>query len=47
VARDATYREDLAQLLLPVSSEEPVPDAVRRVMENLIPADSGADGDTL
>jgi hypothetical protein len=47
VAPDATYREDMAQLLLPISSEEPVPDAVRRVMEELIPADSSAGGDTL
>jgi hypothetical protein len=47
VARDATYREDMAQLLLPVTSEEPVPDAVQRVLENLLPADSRSGGDTL
>jgi transcription-repair coupling factor (superfamily II helicase) len=47
VAPDATYREDMTQLLLPVSAEEPVPDAVRRVLEDLIPADSGAGGDSL
>jgi transcription-repair coupling factor (superfamily II helicase) len=47
VAPDATYREDMAQLLLPVTSEEPVPDAVQRVLENLLPADSRSGEDTL
>jgi transcription-repair coupling factor (superfamily II helicase) len=40
VAPNATYREESAQLLLPLSSEEPAPDALRRVIETLIPADS-------
>jgi transcription-repair coupling factor (superfamily II helicase) len=40
VAPGAAYREDMAQLLLPVESDDPVPDFVRGVMEELIPADS-------
>ena len=40
VAPGAAYREDMAQLLLPVEADDPVPDFVRGVMEELIPADS-------
>jgi transcription-repair coupling factor (superfamily II helicase) len=47
VAPGAAYREELAQLLLPMDSGDPAPDFVRRVMEELIPADSGGPGDTL
>jgi hypothetical protein len=48
VAPGATYREDMAQLLVPVPSGEPVPDAIRRVIEELIPGgDSGTAADTL
>jgi transcription-repair coupling factor (superfamily II helicase) len=47
VAPGAAYREELAQLLLPMDSDEPAPEFVRRVMEELIQGDSGGAGDTL
>ena len=48
VAPGATYREDLSQLLVPIPDGEPAADAVRRVVEELIPAgDAGPVGDTL
>ncbi len=48
LAPGATYREDLAQLLVPVPAGGPAADTVRGVMEELIPlGDAGAGGDTL
>jgi transcription-repair coupling factor (superfamily II helicase) len=48
VAPDATYREDLGQLLLPLTNGDTAPDSVRAVLEELLPvADVGPDGDTL
>jgi hypothetical protein len=48
VAPGATYREDLGQLLLPISNGDAAPDAVRGVIEELLPlADVGPAGDTL
>jgi transcription-repair coupling factor (superfamily II helicase) len=48
VAPGAAYREEMHQLLVPIRGEEPAPDAVRRVLEDLVPAaDAGAAGDTL
>jgi transcription-repair coupling factor (superfamily II helicase) len=48
VAPDATYREDLGQLLLPLTNGDAAPDSVRAVLEELLPvADVGPDGDTL
>ena len=48
VAPGATYREDLAQLLLPLTNGDSAPDAVRGVIEELIPlADVSPAGDTL
>jgi hypothetical protein len=47
VAPGAAYREEMAQLLLPVESVDAVPEFVRGVMEELIPADSGLAGGTL
>ncbi|HXR27780.1 MAG TPA: TRCF domain-containing protein, partial [Candidatus Baltobacteraceae bacterium] len=48
VAPGATYREDMAQLLVPIAEGEPAADALRRVIEELIPAgDAGPGGDTL
>ena len=38
----ATYREDMAQLLVPIPDGELAADGVRRLVEELIPA--GADG---
>ena len=44
----ATYREDLGQLLVPVGGDASAPDAVRSVIEELIPpADAGPGGDSL
>jgi transcription-repair coupling factor (superfamily II helicase) len=44
----ASYKEDLAQLLVPLRPGEPAADVVRRLLEDLIPpADSGSGGDTL
>jgi transcription-repair coupling factor (superfamily II helicase) len=48
VAPGASYREDLAQLLLPIAGAESAADAVRGVIEDLIPlGDAGDDGSTL
>jgi transcription-repair coupling factor (superfamily II helicase) len=48
LAPGATYREDTRQLLIPIPGGASAPDAVRGVLEDLIPpADSGPDGDTL
>jgi len=48
VAPGAAYREDLAQLLLPISNGDSAPDTVRGVIEELIPlADVSPAGDTL
>ena len=48
LAPGATYREDMAQLLIPVPPDDPAPDAIRRVIEELIPgADSETGADTL
>ena len=48
VAPGATYREDLAQLLLPLTNGDSAPDAVSGVIEELIPlADVSPAGDTL
>jgi hypothetical protein len=48
LAPGATYREDMAQLLLPITNGDSAPDTVRGVIEELIPpADSRPDGDTL
>ena len=48
VAPGATYREDMAQLLVPIAEGEPAADALRRIIEELIPAaDAGPGGDTL
>jgi len=48
LAPGATYREDMAQLLVPVANGEAVAETVRGVMEELIPGrDAGASGDTL
>jgi transcription-repair coupling factor (superfamily II helicase) len=48
VAPGATYREDLAQLLLPLTNGDSAPDSVRGVIEELIPlADVSPAGDTL
>jgi transcription-repair coupling factor (superfamily II helicase) len=48
LAPGATYREDLAQLLLPITNGDSAPDAVRGVLEDLLPlADVSPTGDTL
>ena len=48
VAPGATYREDLAQLLLPIAAGAPAADTVRSVIEDLVPVpDVGPVGDTL
>ncbi len=48
LAPGATYREDMAQLLVPILDGQPAADVVRSVIEELIPlGDSGTDGDTL
>ena len=48
VAPGATYREDMAQLLVPIAEGEPAADALRRIIEELIPSgDAGPGGDTL
>jgi hypothetical protein len=47
LAPGAAYREDMAQLLVPVDSEESVSSFVRLVIEELLPADSKSAGDTL
>ena len=47
-APGATWREDMRQLLVPVPAGEPAADAVRRIVEDLIPAgDSSAPGGSL
>ena len=44
----ATYREDVGQLLLPITNGDSAPDTVRGVIEDLLPlADVSAGGDTL
>jgi transcription-repair coupling factor (superfamily II helicase) len=44
----ATYREDLAQLLVPITNGDSAPDTVRSLIEELLPlADVRAGGDTL
>ena len=48
LAPGATYREDLAQLLLPIAAGAPAADTVRSVIEDLVPVpDVGPVGDTL
>ena len=48
MAPGATYREDLHQLLLPIAAGPSAADAVRGVIEDLVPVpDVGPDGDTL
>ena len=48
LAPGATYREDQGQLLVPVPAGESAPDAVRALLEDLVPvADVSAAGDTL
>ncbi len=50
VAPGATYRDDMAQLLLPIPDGAPAAEGVRRVIEELLPVaqgDSGPDGGTL
>jgi transcription-repair coupling factor (superfamily II helicase) len=48
VAPGAAYREDMAQLLVPIPEGEQAADAVRSVIEALIPVgDAGPGGDTL
>ncbi len=48
LAPGATYREDMAQLLVPIADGEPAADTVRRMIEELIPSgDAGPGGDTL
>jgi len=48
LAPGATYREDLAQLLVPIAAGAPAADTIRSVIEELIPlGDAGPDGDTL
>ena len=48
MAPGAGYREDLAQLLVPIPEGEQAADAVRSVIEALIPlGDAGPGGDTL
>jgi transcription-repair coupling factor (superfamily II helicase) len=47
VAPDATYREDLGQLLVPVPEGQPAAVAVLGILEDMIPLpDSGAEGGT-
>jgi transcription-repair coupling factor (superfamily II helicase) len=44
----ATYREDLAQLLVPITNGDSAPDTVRGLIEALLPlADVSPGGDTL
>ena len=44
----ATYREDLAQLLVPITNGDSAPDTVRGLLEELLPlADVRPGGDTL
>ncbi|MFZ0251521.1 MAG: hypothetical protein WAL61_16380, partial [Acidimicrobiales bacterium] len=44
----ATYREDLAQLLIPLTNGDAAPDAVRALIEELLPlADVSPGKDTL
>ena len=48
VAPGATYREDLSQLLLPITNGDAAPETVRGVIEELLPfADVSPAGDTL
>ncbi len=48
LAPGASYREDMAQLLVPVLDGQLAADVVRAMIEELIPlGDSGTDGDTL
>ena len=48
IAPGATYREDMAQLLVPITDGDSPADTVRGVIEELVPAaDAGRDGDTL
>jgi transcription-repair coupling factor (superfamily II helicase) len=48
LAPGATYREDLAQLLVPIAAGATAADTIRGVIEELIPlGDAGPDGDTL
>jgi transcription-repair coupling factor (superfamily II helicase) len=48
LAPGATYREDMAQLLVPVPEGAFAADAVRRLLDELLPlADVGTGGDTL
>jgi hypothetical protein len=37
LAPGATYREDLAQLLVPIAAGAPTADAIRSVIEELVP----------
>ena len=48
LAPGATYREDMAQLLVPITEGELPAETVRGVIEALLPAaDAGRDGGTL
>jgi transcription-repair coupling factor (superfamily II helicase) len=48
LAPGATYREDLSQLVLPVTNGDSAPDTVRGLIEDLLPlADVSPGGDTL
>jgi hypothetical protein len=48
VAPGAAYREEMSQLLLPITDGEPAAEVVRRVIEELLPeADSGSAAVTL
>jgi transcription-repair coupling factor (superfamily II helicase) len=48
LAPGASYREDMAQLLVPVLDGQLAADVVRAMIEDLVPlGDSGPDGDTL
>jgi hypothetical protein len=48
LAPGATYREDLAQLLVPIANGDSAPDTVRGLLEDLLPlADVSSGGDTL
>ena len=48
LAPGATYREEMAQLLVPITNGDSAADTVRGVIEELIPlADVGPGGDTL
>jgi hypothetical protein len=48
LAPGATYREEMGQLLVPITNGVAAADTVRAVIEELVrPADAGPAGDTL